>query len=143
MHDKHITRRVVSSACKQILLELNTPFRNILDKILHAFTKVCNSMIKLILRNKRYTAREYRLRYDYVVISIIRYRLSREKPPVMIKTYVIWQMLVFPEPVYRRHLVQQRVKTRYIVTTCVGFGMVYTPLVLLKGITSPNWKIQI
>ena len=44
---------------------------NSLDKILHALAKVCNSMIKLVLCNKRYTAREYRLRYDYIVISIV------------------------------------------------------------------------
>lgn len=100
-------------------------------------------MIKLVLRSQRYTARKYRLRYDYVVISIIRYRRPREKTPIMIKTYVIRQLLVFPEPVYRRHLVQQRIKTGYIVAACVGFCMVYTPLILLKGITSPNWKIQI
>ena len=100
-------------------------------------------MIKLILRNKRYTAREYRLRYDYVVISIVRYRFPREKPPVMVKPHVIWQLFILPKPVYRRHLVQQRIKTGYIVAACIGFGVVYAPLILLKGITSPNWKIQI
>lgn len=100
-------------------------------------------MIKLILRNKRYTAREYWLRYDYVIISIVRYRFPWEKPPVMIKTYIIRQLLIFPEPVYRCHLIQQRVKIGYIVAACVGFCMVYTPLILLKGITTPNWKIQI
>ena len=55
-HDEHVARRVVGSACKQILLELNTPFWNSLDKILHALAKVYNSMIKLVLCNKRYTA---------------------------------------------------------------------------------------
>ena len=100
-------------------------------------------MIKLILCGQRYTTREYRLRYDYVVICIIRYRLPQEKPPVMVKTHVIRQLLVFPEPVYGRHFVQQRIKTGYIVTACVGFSMVYAPLILLEGITSPDWKIQI
>ena len=100
-------------------------------------------MIKLILRGQRYTARKYRLRYDYVIICIIRYRLPREKPPVMVKTNVIRQLLVFPEPVYRRHFIQQRIKTWYIVAACVWFSMVYTPLILLEGITSPDWEIQI
>ena len=100
-------------------------------------------MIKLILCGQRYAAREYRPRYDYVVISVIRYRLPRKKSPVMIKTNVIRQLLVFPEPVYRRHFVQQRIKTRYIVTARVWFSVVYTPLILLEGITSPDWEIQI
>ena len=61
----------------------------------------------------------------------------------MIKTYIIWQLLVFPEPIYRCHLIQQHIETRYIITTCIRFSMVYAPFILLKRITSSNWKIQI
>ena len=30
-----------------------------------------------------------------------------------------------------------------IFAACVGFSMIYAPLILLEGITSPDWEIQI